>query len=457
MKNYVSATFFLLLIVVGLLQGMHFLPSLTVGGKSLRRVDLLADIRPDKMEEVVCDSDTIMLPPPVKSIFVDTCKTGMTCIEDYSDSTMCGMTPFYEALARVDELERPVRVAYFGDSYIEADIFTADLRAMLQKQFGGCGVGYVPVTSSITAYRPTVGHTFGGWESHSPNDSIAFDESQQDIAGHYFFPVGEDAYVHLTGQRKYAPYLDVCEVSTLYFLNNDSVVICAQVNGAEVGELFVEAGEGEIQSVSVEGRIGEVQWSVVQADSATFYGVGMDGKRGVCVDNFSTRGSSGLQLAGIPLRTLRAFQRLRTYDLIVLQYGLNVATEDRMDYEGYRQGMLSVIRHLKRAFPDAGILVVGIGDREYKDEDGELHTMPGVKSLIRFQQSIAAEGHVAFWNLYKAMGGEGSIVQMIDEQMANLDYTHINFKGGKRLAGLLFESMMYGKEQYEKRKAYESE
>ena len=59
--------------------------------------------------------------------------------------------------------------------------------------------------------------------------------------------------------------------------------------------------------------------------------------------------------------------------------------------------------------------------------------------------------------MYEAMGGQGSIVDMIGQKMANLDYTHINFKGGKHLAGILFETLMYGKEQYERRKAYEEE
>lgn len=49
-------------------MGLYFLPSMSVGGKPLRKVDLLADIRPD-VEEEVCDSDTIVLPPPVKPIF----------------------------------------------------------------------------------------------------------------------------------------------------------------------------------------------------------------------------------------------------------------------------------------------------------------------------------------------------------------------------------------------------
>lgn len=455
MKNYTSATFLLTLLVVGVLMGLYFLPPMTVDGKPLRKVDLLADIRPD-VEEEVCDSDTIILPPPVKPIFVDTCKTGMTCIEDYSDSTMREMKHFYEALSQIKTMKRPVRIAYFGDSFIEADIFTADLREMLQNGFGGCGVGYVPVTSSINGYRPTVRHSFEGWRSHSSNDSIGFDKTQQDISGHYFFP-REGAYVQLKGQSKYASRLDTCEVSTFYFLNKGFAAVRSTVNGRGEGELHEEVGDGRMQAVSVEGRIGQVRWSVEQSDSATFYGVAMDEKRGICVDNFSVRGSSGLHLRSIPLQTLRDFQRLRTYDLIVIQYGLNVATERGVKYDGYKKGMLTVIDHLKTAFPEAGILLVSVGDRESKNENGDLRTMPGVKNLIRYQQSIAADSHIAFWNMYDAMGGQGSIVDMIDRKMANLDYTHINFKGGKHLAGILFETLMYGKEQYEKRKEYEEE
>ena len=74
-------------------MGLYFLPSMSVGGKPLRKVDLLADIRPD-VEEEVCDSDTIVLPPPVKPIFVDTCKTGITCIEDYSGFHHAGNETF---------------------------------------------------------------------------------------------------------------------------------------------------------------------------------------------------------------------------------------------------------------------------------------------------------------------------------------------------------------------------
>ena len=456
MKNYIPATFLLTLIVVGVLMGLYFLPSMSVGGKPLRKVDLLADIRPD-VEEEVCDSDTIVLPPPVKPIFVDTCKTGITCIEDYSDSTMRGMKHFYEALSKVKTMKRPVRIAYFGDSFIEADIMTADLREMFQKRFGGCGVGFVTITSMTSGYRPTVRHTFGGWSSHSVMDTVYFDRKKQGISGHYFIP-RSGAYVELRGQNKYASLLDTCQQASIFFYNRDSVQLSARVNRGESRSYSLGAS-GHLQKIQVNGRIGSIRWSVDRADSTLFYGLAMDGKQGIILDNFSLRGSSGLSLRGIPKQMLRQFNEQRPYDLIILEYGLNVATERGRNYDNYQKGLLTAINHLKECFPQAGILLLSVGDRDYKTETGDLRTMPGVKNLIRYQQNIAAESGIAFWNMFEAMGGEGSMAKLVHAKpsMANYDYTHINFRGGKHLAGLLYETLIYGKEQYDRRRAYEKE
>jgi hypothetical protein len=58
---------------------------------------------------------------------------------------------------------------------------------------------------------------------------------------------------------------------------------------------------------------------------------------------------------------------------------------------------------------------------------------------------------VAFWNLYEAMGGDGSLAKMTEKKQANLDYTHINFAGGRHLAELMFDVLMNGKSNYDNR------
>ena len=95
-KSVLKHTGWLMLIVVALLLLMSLLPGATIGRYVLRRVDILGDVRP--VPEVVSAPDSLLPPPPtVKPAFVDTCRGGMTCIEDYSDSTLRGMTPFYRA------------------------------------------------------------------------------------------------------------------------------------------------------------------------------------------------------------------------------------------------------------------------------------------------------------------------------------------------------------------------
>ena len=455
-KSVLKHTGWLMLIVVALLLLMSLLPGATIGRYVLRRVDILGDVRP--VPEVVSEPDSLLPPPPtVKPAFVDTCRGGMTCIEDYSDSTLRGMTPFYRALDELATHPRLVRVAYFGDSFIEADILTADLRAMLQERYGGCGVGFVTITSMTSGYRPTVRHNFSGWQSHSVMDSVFFDRSKQGISGHYFIP-HPDAYVELRGQKNYASRLDTCEHASIFFYNKDSVLLSARVNKGENKNYSLAPSDG-LQQIQVDGRIGSIRWTVDRADSTLFYGLAMDGKKGIILDNFSLRGSSGLSLRGIPVQMLKQFNRQRPYDLIILEYGLNVATERGRNYDNYQKGLITAIEHLKECFPQAGILLLSVGDRDYKNENGELRTMPGVKNLIRYQQNIAAESGIEFWNMFDAMGGDGSMAKLVHAKpsMANYDYTHINFRGGKHLAGLLYETMIYGKEQYDRRRAYEKE
>ena len=93
-KNYLKYSLWLVLIVFAALFGLHWLPAITIDGHTMRCVDILSDLRYPKQEVAVADSDTIPLPPVVKPVFVDTCRAGMTCIEDYGDSTRRGMASF---------------------------------------------------------------------------------------------------------------------------------------------------------------------------------------------------------------------------------------------------------------------------------------------------------------------------------------------------------------------------
>lgn len=458
MKNHYWGAFIISFLLLVILFMLYFLPPFEFAGWKLRRVDMLADIR---LRHDTVSSDTVILDSivrkKVKPEFVDTCRTGLTCIVDYSDSTSRGMSHFYQILDSVGKIGRPVRIAVFGDSFIEGDIFTADLRKLFQNRFGGCGVGYVNITSNIAGFRPTVRHRFSGWISKTAADSI-YDRSKLGLNSAYFMSQGKGSWVELAGTSYYSSNTDSAECSAIYFESmQDSTDIYCSLNNSEPFRK-VSSGRG-LKKLSVEGNIRSVKWITGDSCRALYYGVTMESRHGIIVDNLSLRGSGGYNLLSVPESRLRDFARLREYDLIILQYGLNVATRYGKKYDKYYDAMSSAVKKMKRCFPESSILVVSVGDRMMKDEDGNLVTMPGVRNLVKYQEAIAADNSVAYWNMYELFKSLGGIEAFVNARpsMANLDYTHINFRGGARLAECFFDAIVYGKDTYDRKLEYEKE
>ncbi|MCQ2213015.1 MAG: hypothetical protein MJZ36_05200 [Bacteroidaceae bacterium] len=512
MKNNIWKPFAVTLLVIAMLMGLFYMPRIQVGDTLLRRVNILsevqhrdeegnivAEVQADKSEGIVESTFDSTVTKIEKPVFVDSIPEGMTAIEDFSDGATPVMDKFYAALDHASS--RLVRVAYYGDSFIEGDILTEDLREYLQQAYGGSGVGFVDIKSITSGFRQTVTNKNSGWNDHNANDGKGkrFVSDFQGINGRYFIPNGTASYELKGSKHKYPAHLDSTDVATVYFTPGSGLHIEAAINGKEMESLFASNGEvqyeestytvkdmhvtehynedstvvtydttyterevhtstavqeqGSVASRSIkQGRLGSFKMTVTGGSASRFYGVALEGNKGVVVDNFSMRASNGWYIKDIPMSTMHSFARMRPYDLIIVHFGLNVASSKQKDYSNYISRMSGAINNLRSAFPNAAILVVSVGDRGEKNADGQMHTMRGIKELISYQRKMASDCHVAFWNLYEGMGGDGSIGQMVRNKQANLDYTHINFAGGKHIAKIFFDVLQNGKENYDKRK-----
>ena len=521
MHNNTWKPFVLTLLVIAALLALFYVPRFSLFNHEMRRVNLLSDIqhigqdgrvlaevRADSVDgyvEQTLDTSAVQ----VKHVaYVDSVPEGMTAIEDFgqsesADNPLRQMNHFYAALS--EAASRPVRIAYFGDSYIEGDILTAPLRDKLQAVFGGQGVGFVDIDSETAGFRTTVKAKAKGWIAHNANDEKGrgFKKDLQGINGRYYIPTATATMELRTATGKMAARFGQAEVATVYYTAGDGMQLQASINGEPLQPLSSIGGtpdvseevrtvktmhidtvytvqpdsqhphgeytldttytehesivsvaqqeQGTITHQTLQGTINQFNLSVTSGQGSRFYGVALDGKTGIALDNYSMRASNGWKLMDIPQETLKAFGRQRPYDLIVLQYGLNVANSKQVDYNWYVRRMKQCIEYLKTAFPHTSILVVSVGDRDERGADGQFHTMRGIHELVQFQRKMAADTHVAFWNLYEAMGGDGSLAAMVEKHQANLDYTHINFAGGRHLATLLYDVLMNGKENYDKR------
>lgn len=446
--NQPFRTFLLVAMVVAILLAMQCLPKLRIGNIELRRVDMLSDVRGNAAIDGYLQSDEMALLAAAvgdsvdgrASLVLDSLTMSGMVLADFSGGEGGGLDHFFSQLRQADALDRPVRIAYFGDSFIEGDILTCDLREMFQDAFGGAGVGWVDCGSRISGFRQTVRHQFSGLTEYEVVQR-PFVHSCEGIAERYF-TAAEGARITLSGSKQ-RQHIDAWQQATLYLRTDHGVRVTA-IAGSDTLVDHLD-GSRTLRSVTLyQPSMSRVSYRFDHIGAGTLlYGVALESPRGVILDNFSMRGSSGTPLAQIPMSTLRAFARQRPYDLIVLHFGLNVASAKSHPsvYHGYVSQMGVAIDHLRAAFPEASILVVSMPDRDQRTDAGLL-TMRGVEALVACQQLMAREHGVAFFNLFQAMGGRESMKQLVDRGLANKDYTHLSFAGGRHLARLIFESLM---------------
>jgi hypothetical protein len=98
---------------------------------------------------------------------------------------------------------------------------------------------------------------------------------------------------------------------------------------------------------------------------------------------------------------------------------------------------------MKAGFPNTSILIISVGDKGYR-KDGVYQTDPSIPLMVNIQRKLAEQTDCAYWSLYDAMGGSGSMVKWVegDTVLANKDYTHFNFRGAHKVGKLLYTKLM---------------
>jgi hypothetical protein len=235
------------------------------------------------------------------------------------------------------------------------------------------------------------------------------------------------------------PTIDSCNVARVFFASPGDSRVEVVVNDTMRQRFDVE-GADKLRQIYIESPVNSLSFKVLNGN-VMCYGASLEsGEGGVTVDNFSIRSNSGNAIFGTSAVVNRQFDQLLDYDLVVLQYGLNIMTASQRDYSKYRAKVCDMIEYAKRCFPNAAILVLGVSDRWVRS-NGSYVPMSSVAALTSYQRSAAERSGVAFWNTSKAMEEHGGMKGFVSKGWAARDYTHINFAGGKRIATALVRAI----------------
>ena len=355
------------------------------------------------------------------------------------------LTAFYEALDSADVMQ--VRVVHYGDSQIEEDRITSSLREHWQAIYGGGGVGLLPLHQTIPtmSLRQSLSMN-GGIQSTQggPKRYLIYGPSSMRMKDNDYGVMGQVAALNnnlVSGSQnvimKVSPYDK--KIKNFNYFSQIRVV-------------------GENVKVSITQPVTEIKDSLVERttiftvpDSTTqcniqfkgkgnVYGVSLETPTGVIVDNIPMRGCSGSIFTRIDSVMLSDFYRESNTRLIILQYGGNMIpqTKNRSTVRGYIETLRKQIHFLRSCAPYASILFIGPSDMSTRI-NGVMTTYPMVPYMDQLLAQMAAEEGIAYWSMYNAMGGHGSMVQWKKNGLAGSDYVHFTRTGAKKVGKMLCE------------------
>lgn len=363
------------------------------------------------------------------------------------------LATFFEKLFQLETKKTGnVRIAYFGDSMTDGDLIVKDFRTYFQEKFGGQGVGFVNITSESATSRSSITHEFSeNWKTQSYL-KVKQPLHPFGVNGHVFYANDTANVAWVKYKANKTRFATVLPRPTLFYGSSSNKE--GKINyviGTDTISKKISPNSLLNALVLSESNLKSIKVDFKQADSIPIYGFNFDDGKGVHVDNFSNRGNSGLPIGSFDVATMRAFQSKLNYDLIILQYGANVLNYGSLNYSWYEKRMAKVVAHLKECFPGVAILIISTADKATK-YDLEMKTDSAVVPLNTAQKRYAIKSESSFVNMFTLMGGDGSMIQWVEQEpaKANKDYTHFNHRGAKEVANLIFIQLNKGYELYKK-------
>lgn len=482
-KDYAHRGWIAALALIAVLVAVSFIPPQSLGGVKLRRANILSDILPfddtaaESTESALFDEDDFHVdmaqvaqrieaerieadsaPRPVQTTFEwrlrkdstarrtvvpDTARLNPTlvAIEEFAAPDSSRLRAFYDTLLYA---RRPVRIAVLGDSFVEGDILTADLREKLQAAYGGGGAGFAPMASPLTAFRRTIKTQSKGWTSYNIMQRKA---APQNLRGNFFVSgwVCQPAVGASTRWESsdYRQHLDSCTAARVFFISPRDSRIELTLNDSLRREFDI-AGATAVRQVAVAApRIRSLAFKVISGTEGFIgYGAVFEAD-GVVVDNYSVRSNNGQAMFWTNPSVNAQVNALAGYDLVVLQYGLNIMQTGVSNYTAYADQVEKMVAYVRQCFPTAAVLVLGVSDRSVKTDAG-FEPMDAIPHMLGYQRGAAENTGAAFWPTCDAMRALGGMEQFVANGWAGKDFTHINYAGGRRVAWSLFDAINAG-------------
>lgn len=366
---------------------------------------------------------------------------------------------FFEQMARLEPGDRAVHVLHYGDSQIEGDRITGELRRAWQAKWGGSGPGLVSGVvqvqhlafnqqtsdhwqraTSFMQRKPGAALTdFGLLGTRADPVDSAVLADLPDWARMTFAPRN-------TGYKGNRTWPEM-HLWTGPVAQETPFRVRSQRDTSWVLEGALPAdSDGHRWAIQLKDRPDPTADVVLEIASPppAIHAVGFWSRSGIVVHNIPMRGASGTQFRKMSEGIWGDQIRSLPVGLIVLQFGGNAvpSISDAAAARRYAVGFGAQIALFRSMFPGVPVLVIGPSDMAIKVGE-QFETYPMLVAVRDQLKQVAREQHALYWDLFEVMGGPRSMHAWVTSEppLAGPDHIHFSPLGARRVGELLVQSM----------------
>jgi lysophospholipase L1-like esterase len=360
------------------------------------------------------------------------------------------LSHFHAALGELvatPQKKSKLRVAVYGASHTQADIYSGYLRYYLQSRFGNGGAGFIPLAAEkgwsnrIDFKVRARGFKMQYVQQKSRPPHGRFGLSGVAAVG------GPHGRLRLSPENMTDPDLTASQYGLFYAAEPFTGDITISVDGDIPVQLPTRATQLEARYYMFERPLGwhEVEIRTLGMGGARLFGLTVErAQPGVVLDALGIRGTRAANILLWDQPLWEEHLRRRAPELVLLAYGTNETTDRGQPIAEYVEELSEVLRRLRHALPDASCVLVGPGDFPKEEEDGSWRTRPRLLDIIREQRRLAPQFGCGFWDAYAFMGGEGSMAQWVraNPRLGAPDHIHLTARGYVRMGMVLGDALM---------------
>jgi lysophospholipase L1-like esterase len=367
------------------------------------------------------------------------------------------MDHFYAALNASLSTGGVTRVLHYGDSPTTADLITADARALLQKQFGDAGSGFVLIA------RPWAWYGHRGVEMNASDWKIDVAGAPDSKLKDGLHGLGAASFRGSTGAVAQWHFKDTrhSSVEISYLAQPDGGSFSMEADGVVIGSADT-AGEQAPGYASFPFPPGSKDFTLrVTRGSVRLYGADFrKAGPGVVYSSLGINGAN-VTLLSHAVNGAHWTAELRHYqpDLVVVAFGTNESGFPKFVDSTWGGELKAAVRRIQAAVPGVSILLMSPMDRGERKDNGEIGTVEAMPRLVEIESRVAAETGVAFFNTFQAMGGEGTMAKWYngEPRLVGADFIHPMPAGARIVGELLYNALREGYNGYKLRQLEEQE